>query len=914
MIRGDEHSPPALAEAILAFCLPPGKSGAALLGDLHEEYLALVEAGGTGDGKAGGFGNSKFRAGAILKARIWYWGQVPLLSGRFLLSRVLHWSLYQELKRRSGDHSPRFGMLTGLSKDLRYGARTLLRDRSFTAAAMLMVGLGIGATTSVFSVVNAVLLRPLSYPESNRLVVLRDMKAPHYLYGIQVAPGHFIEWRSRANSFEQMSAFTSRSYTLTGRGDPVRISGASVSAGVFTMLRVQPTLGRDLSPDEDQPGHDAVVIISHRFWQEYMGGDAGVLGQSVALDGRPYSIVGVLPPRVDFPEPEVELWTPLALTPEQRVSHGNHQLWVVARLKPGLEIEQAQTEMSGIARQLEAENPEFNTGWGVRIDGLLESKVGDRKLALWTLLGAVGFLLLISCANVANMLLARAARRQKEVAVRASIGASPWRLLRLAFAESAWLGVGGGLLGILMAAWGVAILPSLMRELPRIDQVSLDAPTLAATVLIVILSTLFFGTAPAAQALRSDPTVWLRAVLRGSGGSSSRQPLRRILVVSEIALALVLLTGAGLLIRSFLSLRQVDPGFSPENALVAHVELPEASYSAGPQTTDFFNHLTEAVSQLPGVEATGVAFTLPFIRDQHLGFAIEGRPPAEPGEMPSTLYYAVGHGYFQAMGIPLVRGRLFNKEDDAEAPGVVIINQSMAQRHFPGENPIGKRLHLTNGPVNFREIVGVVGNVRQNGLDDGPRDQVYEPFLQQTYQDLDMWLVVRSPGDPRSLSAAIRMKARELESNLPMADLQTLDGVVARWVRERWAPAELLTFFAGVALLLAGVGIYGVMSYSVAQRTREVGVRMALGAEAHDVAALVFREGLTLTFWGLTIGLGVSLSMTHLMDRMLFEITATDPVTLAVAPIVLGGVAILAAFVPARRVTRVDPNGALRSD
>jgi putative ABC transport system permease protein len=914
MTRGTDPSPPRSAAALLALCLPPGRIGEAILGDLHEDYLTLIQRRAEGDEKARQSGPVGGRTGALLRAGLWYWCQVPLLGGPFLLRRILHRRLYRGLPGRAGVREPGGGWLTGLSRELRFGFRTLLRDKGFTAVAVLTLGIGIGATTSIFSVINAVLLRPLPYPESDRLVVLRDVKAPQYLSGIQVAPGHFVEWQARATSFNQMGAFVSRTYTLTGRGNPVRISAASVSGGTFTLLGVTPVLGRDLRSGEDQPGQDAVVITSHRFWQQDLGGDPGILGQSLSLDGRPYTIVGVLPSGVDFPEPGVDLWTPMALTSEQRQAHGNHHLWVVARLSPGVPMGQAQTEMNGIARQLEAEYPDFNAGWGVRVDGLLESRVGGRKTVLWTLLGAVALVLLIACANVANMLLVRAAGRHREMAVRAAMGAAHWRLLRQAFTESALLGVGGGLLGVLLAEGGVVILPKLVSNWPRIDEMSLDGPTLIVTVLSVLLAMLFFGTAPAAQALKSDPTVWLKETGRGSSSGPDRQRLRRILVVTEVALALVLLTGAGLLIRSLRNLQQVDPGFSPENALVAHIELPEASYSAGPQTAAFFNRLTDEVSRLPGVEAAGVAFTLPFIRDQHLGFAIDGRPPARPGEMPTTLYYAVSPGYFEAIGVQLVRGRLFTEGDSGEAPGAVIINQTMARRHFPGEDPIGKRIHLTNGPVDFREIVGIVADVRQNGLDDEAREQVYEPFSQQTYQDLDMWLVVRSEGDPLSLSTSVRRKAQELESTLPLADLQLLDGMVARWVRDRQGPAELLTFFAGVALLLATLGIYGVMSYSVAQRTREVGIRMALGARGPDLMELVFREGLILTLSGLAIGMVLSLSMTGLMERMLYGITATDPATLAMASMVLGSVALVAMFIPVHRATRVDPNVALRSE
>jgi putative ABC transport system permease protein len=577
-------------------------------------------------------------------------------------------------------------------------------------------------------------------------------------------------------------------------------------------------------------------------------------------------------------------------------------------------MEQARGEMDGLARQLETEHPRFNAGWGVRLDGLLESRVGERKLALWTLLGAVAFVLLIACANVANMLLARSAGRRREMGVRAAMGAGPGMLLRQALAESALLGAGGGVLGVLFASWGVSALPAIASDVPRIEGSNLDLLSLGVVAGVVVLATLLFGIVQAAQAFRSDLTAGLKDMARGSSSGPRRQGLRRLLVVFEVTLALVLLTGAGLLIRSHQNLREVDPGFRPEQALVAHIELPGATYTPGPETAGFFRQLTDGVSGLPGVEAAGVAFTLPFIRDQHLGFSIQGRPPVESDRFPSALYYAVSPGYFRAMGIPLVRGRLFTSEDREGTPGVILINRAMAERHFPGQDPIGERIHLTNGPVSYRKIVGVVGDVRQSGLHEAARDQVYEPFSQQTYQDLDMWLVARSAADPTALSGAVRKLAQELEGDLPVADLQLLEGLVARWMRDQRAPTDLLTVFAGMALFLAALGVYGVMSYSVAQRTREVGIRVALVARRPTLVAWILAEGLSLTALGLAGGLLVALPMTRVMEGMLFGVGATDPVTLALSCLALTATAGLATALPVHRATRVDPNVALRSE
>jgi putative ABC transport system permease protein len=839
--------------------------GDAVLGDLHEAYVARV---------------AEDERRASFRARVWYWQQVATMGAPYLLRRLGRRSLYRDLHDRFVPSGPRGGLTDGIPRDLRFGARSLLRDRTFTSVAVLTLGLGIGATASMFSVVNAVLLRPLPFPEPHRLVFLRDAKAPDYLSGIQVAPGHFAAWRDRSTSFEGMGAYQGRRYTLTGVADPMRLEGARVSAGLLPLLGVHPAFGRHFGTDEEEPGRDRVVLISHRLWEQDFGGDPSMVGRSLLLDGQSHTVVGILPPGFEFPDPAIDLWTPLAMTLEDAQVQGNHYLWVVARLRGRVTMEQARGEMDGLARQLETEHPRFNAGWGVRLDGLLESRVGERKLALWTLLGAVAFVLLIACANVANMLLARSAGRRREMGVRAAMGAGPGMLLRQALAESALLGAGGGVLGVLFASWGVSALPAIASDVPRIEGSNLDLLSLGVVAGVVVLATLLFGIVQAAQAFRSDLTAGLKDMARGSSSGPRRQGLRRLLVVFEVTLALVLLTGAGLLIRSHQNLREVDPGFRPEQALVAHIELPGATYTPGPETAGFFRQLTDGVSGLPGVEAAGVAFTLPFIRDQHLGFSIQGRPPVESDRFPSALYYAVSPGYFRAMGIPLVRGRLFTSEDREGTPGVILINRAMAERHFPGQDPIGERIHLTNGPVSYRKIVGVVGDVRQSGLHEAARDQVYEPFSQQTYQDLDMWLVARSAADPTALSGAVRKLAQELEGDL----------------------------------FLAALGVYGVMSYSVAQRTREVGIRVALGARRPTLVAWILAEGLSLTALGLAGGLLVALPMTRVMEGMLFGVGATDPVTLALSCLALTATAGLATALPVHRATRVDPNVALRSE
>ena len=798
-----------------------------------------------------------------------------------------------------------------LTGELRYAARRLRKTPGISAVAVLALGLGIGANTAIFSVVKAVLLAPLPYSDPDRLFVIRETKLPQFT-SFSVAPGNYLDWTEQQSVFQSMAAHLSGSYNLTGADMPEAVRGVRASASLFDVLGVSPAAGRAFTGAEDQYGREGVAIVSDGFGTRRFGGARAALGEHLTLDGRTHLIVGVMPKGFAFPDAETELWLPMAFTPRELENHGSHYMRVITRLAPSITSEQALTELEIIARRLEAAYPASNNGWSVRLDSLLDLTVGDTRPALLLLLAAVAFVLLIACGNVAGMLLARAATRQQEMAVRIALGASRGQIARQLLIESLLLATMGAVLGILLARWGVQLLPTLAPRLPRLDSVRIDGLTLAFTAAVAVVTSVVCGLLPAVHAARAEPLEALQDAGRGSSVGARRRRMRHGLVVGEIALALVLLVGAGLLIRSFSTLQHVDAGFTPAGALVARLELPEAQY-ADPETQwRFYDRLIAQLDELPGVEAVGATVALPFVRDYVLGLLIDGRPRPAPGDNPSTNYYAVSPGYFDAMGIRLVRGRLFTDRDRHGAPRVAVINETFARRHFPGDDPIGQRVHLSQGPKVFRQIVGIVADVQQYALDVEPPAQAYEPVAQQPFGRL--MLVIRSSIEPASLSRAVRERVLALDPDLPVSQIETLEAVLDRWLVRRRAPMQMLAFFAGIALLLAGLGIYGALAYSVAQRTREVGIRVALGAREGDVLRLVVREGMTLAALGLVAGIVASLGITRLMGSLLFGVATTDPLTYVAVPCVLAGVALLASYVPARRATRVDPIVALRAE
>ncbi|HKQ78547.1 MAG TPA: ABC transporter permease [Blastocatellia bacterium] len=806
--------------------------------------------------------------------------------------------------------------MQSLLQDLRYGARMLLKKPGFTLIAVITLALGIGANTAIFSVVNAVLLRPLPFAEPDRLVMIREMKVPDFPQ-FAISPANFLDYQKQNTVFERLVAMRPVTFNLTGAGDPERLRGMSLTSGFCAMLGVQPQIGRDFLPEEDQPGRDNVVILSHGLWQRRFGGDPKILNQEISLDGRAYTVVGVMPSTFQFLDRTSEIWAPISFTPQQVQHRGGHSLSrAIGQLKPGVTLDQARAEMSAIAERLALQYPDTNKGWNVRIWSLLDFTVGSVKPALLVLLVAVAFVLLIACANVANLLLARAAGRRKEIAIRTAMGAGRWRIVRQLLIESALLALVGGIAGLFLAKWGLDLLLTLApQNLPRMNDVSLDGRVLAFTAAITLLTGMVFGLVPALQSSKPNLNEVMKDAGRGSTEAGGRRFVRSALVVVEIAAALVLLVGAGLLINSFWRLQKVDPGFKPDNALTVSVALPRRKYPEGNQQSAFFQRLLEKVSAAPGVRMVGATSLLPLSNDDFVSsFGIQGRPSPQPGVGRNTNFFSVSADYFKAMGIPLIRGRLFTEHDTAESPRVAVINETMAKRIFPDEETLGKRITFDtrgNNPEWF-EIVGVVGDVKHYGLDQETTMQTYEPYTQQPASS--MTLVVRATNDQANLTAEIRNAVLALDKEQPISAIGELNQLVSTSVAQQRFSMLLLGVFAAAAMLLAAVGIYGVLSYAVTQRMREIGIRMAFGAGRTDVLRLVVGHGMTLTGIGVAAGLGAAFLLTRLMTTLLFGVSATDLATFSLIALLLSTVALLACWIPARRATKVDPMIALRGE
>ncbi len=816
-----------------------------------------------------------------------------------------------------------------LWQDLRYGIRMLFKHPGFTLVAVLMLALGIGANTAIFSVVNAVLLRPLPYNESDRLVFLNE-RSPQ-LEGMSISYPNFTDWRAQNRVFEKIGVYNRRSYNLTG-GEPERILVGQVSADLFAALRVRAALGRLFTNEEDAPGANPVVVLSHGLWQRRFGADPNIVNQSLMLDGHSYTVIGIMPKHYLFPS-RVEMWVPvgqLSGDPDWQ-RRGNHPgLYGVARLKPGVTIEQARADMETIAVNLEKQYPDTNQGNRVDVTPLLEIVVGDVRPALLVLLGAVGCVLLIACANVANLLLARATTRQKEMAIRTALGASRWRMMRQLLTESVLLALGGGGLGVLLARWGVDLILAISPDsLPRAREIDMDGRVLMFTLAVSVLTGLIFGLAPALQASRPDPQETLKEV--GRGLTDKRHWMRNSLVVAEIALTLVLLVGAGLLIRSFYHLNQVHPGFVYENLLSFRISLPERKYATERQRINFFQQVMQNLRTLPGVKAVALASGLPLgYGNWQTSFVIEGRPLPPPGQAPMMEACSVSPDYFRAMGIPVLRGRPFTEQDSrlhlkeetlrslseeerrVAAVNALIIDEEFARRHWPSQDPVGQRIRWGTDPRSPRlTIVGVVGRVKMEGLNaESHRVQGYLPFLQLPFSD--MGVLIKTSSDPAELIAAARQQVRAVDPDQPIYNIRTLEQIRSESMAPERLNLTLLGLFAAVALMLAVVGIYGVMSYSVAQRKHEIGIRMALGAEPSGVLWLVVRQGMKLVVIGVAVGVGSALALTRLLSSLLFSVKPIDPVTFLGVSLLLGGVALVACYIPAQRAARVDPMLALR--
>ena len=802
--------------------------------------------------------------------------------------------------------------MDSLINDVRYAFRALLRRPGFTAVAVITLALGIGANTAIFSVVHGVLLEPLPYVESDRLVALRqsNLTANVAQPDAQISPGNFLEWQRQNTTFSSLAAYRTVSYNLTGDGNPERLLSARVSSDLFKLLGAQPIWGRDFLAEEDQPGHDKVVIISQGLWHRRFGGWGDVLGKSLKLDGEDFTIVGVMPASFRLPDQrERELWTPIAFKDSEQTLYQARYIDAIGRLRPEASVAQAQSEMNAIATRLAQEHPEANAGWTVKVKPLLDFVVGDVKVILWVLFGAVALVLLISCANVTNLLLARATTRQKEMAVRAALGASRWAIVRQLATESLLLALLGALAAWPLATWGLrALLAAAPQDLPRLASVTIDNRALLFTLGITLLTAFIFGLAPALQTLRFD--IGVKDASHQRSRSVRQQRIGNVLIASEVALALMLLAGGGLLLRTVWRLNRVDPGFDVHNTLAVTIQLPQKKYAAPDQIARFSSQLAQQVSTLPGVEATGVARILPIVHDLPTAFYFDGYARPKDNELPQTNYSAVSPGYFKAMGIPLIAGRPFTDRDTQDGARVAIISQTLARHYFPDGDAIGKRINVNTGPEAYREIVGIVGDVKQNGLTKETKPHTYEPFAQAPNQF--MTLIVRSSTDPSSLVPAIRGKVLALDSELPLQRVTTLDRVIANSIRQQRFTSLVLSVFAGVALLLAAAGLYGVISYSVAQRTHELGIRVALGAQVKDVMQLVLRQGMTFVIAGEVIGIAGAFALTRLLGGLLFGVTPTDATTFVVVTVVLTLVALVACYIPARRATKVDPLVALR--
>lgn len=796
-------------------------------------------------------------------------------------------------------------------RDIRFAIRLLFKSPGFTAVAILTLALGIGACAAIFSVVNGVLLRPLDYPQPDRIVVIRETNLPQ-LPEFSVSPPNFLDWQKQTKSYSDLAAYSGDHINFTGEGEPQRLVGVKATADYFKVYGVQPVLGRTFSHEEDAAGKNHVVVLSNPFWQRVFGGEKNAIGKAVQLDGETYTVIGVAPP--DFGQAsKVDLWLPMAFSPEERSNkyRGAHYLQVAGRLKPGVTAAQANAELKLLAAQLARQYPDTNKNWGVFVTPMLDYSVRDVRTVLYVLLGAVACVLLIACANIANLLLARATGRHRELSIRAALGANRWRLVRQLLTESLLLALCGGAAGLLVAYWGLdALLALAPSDLPRASGIHLDATVLIFALVLSAATGIVFGVAPAWLAAHTDMNESLKQGSRGS--TDARGRLRGALVVVEVAFALVLLGGAGLLARSFMRLTHVDPGFNPQNALVMRLSLPEKKYEKPAQQVAFADALLEHVRALPGVTEVGLTHTLPLLGDWVLSFSIAGRPPVAPGDMPPTNYYAVTPGYFRAMGIRLIRGRLFTPQDNAKTPHVAVINETMAKQFFPNEDPIGKQINVTNGPDTWRQIVGIVGDIKQYGVDKETTAQTYEPFAQHPFNTLNV--VIRTSGDPTALIGSLRPVVYSIDKDQPVGSIEPLTKILSESIAKQRFAMTLLALFSLVALVIASVGIYGVMSYNVVQRRGEIGIRMALGAQTRDVLNLILGSGGKLVGIGLLVGLVATFLATRAMGSILFQTSAYDPFTLGAITLLLALVALVACLLPAQRATKVNPIEALRDE
>jgi len=802
-----------------------------------------------------------------------------------------------------------------LFQDIRYGLRMMAKNPGFTFFVVAVLALGIAANTAIFSIADPVLVRPLPYRQADRLVMVWEDASSYGFPRDTPAPGNFADWKARNQVFEDMAASAfSGSFNLTGEGNPEEIPGDFVTANLFSVLGARPALGRDFSASDDVPGAPRVVILSQGLFLRRFGGDPQIIGKQLWLNYEKYDVVGVMPRGFQFPDRDPQLWAPVQFTPAQLANHGNHHLQVVARLKPGVSLKVANANLAAIAKQLEQEHPSENAKVGAYAIPLREELAGKTRPALLVLIGAVCFVLLIACANVANLLLARASGRRREIAMRLTLGASRWRIARQLLTESLLLAALAGAAGLILSTFATQFLANLIPEgIAPMNGSGADSRVLAATVIISVGSGILFGILPALRVSRLDLVTSLNQGGRSGIGSGRR--LRDALVVSEVALAIVLLAGAALMLRSFEKLLHLDPGFRADHVLVVRTPLPRQKYEAFAPRVAFYSEVLARVARLPGVTAAGYTTWVPLTNSGGAtGITLEGRPQPAPGEIPIPNCRIISDDYIRALGMKLIAGRVLDERDGTAAPPVALINQTMARNLWPGENAIGRRFKQGSyvEPSPWITIVGIVGDVHQAGLDSPARPEMYLPYLQQDFGFEPQYLVVRTIGDPMRMADAVRQQVWAVDKEQPVAGAMPLEDLVDDTLAPRKTQAGLLGGFAVLALLLAALGIYAVLSFTVTQRTPEFGVRMALGAQPGDVLHMVLSQGARLFIFGAVSGLAAAFALSRTLEHLLYGVRATDPVSFALVTLLLSGVTFLACYFPARRAMRVDPIIALR--
>jgi predicted permease len=812
--------------------------------------------------------------------------------------------------------------MNGLLQDFRYALRQFRKSPGFAAVAVITLALGIGFNTAIFSVVNAVLLRPLAFADASRLVRIWHVPPEKSFPGMTTFPvsaANYLDWERQTQVFDHMAIYSYHGFTVTGGDKPEQLSAGAVSSGFFATLGVQPLLGRVLSPEEDQPGRSHVVVLSYRLWQEHFGGNPDIVGHDINLDGQPYLVAGVMPASFQFPD-FAKMWTPMAWTDQERAVRGEHHSIVVARLKPGVDLKQAQTEMNTISDRLQQQYPEDDKGWGAVVVPMQQDLVSDVRPALLVLLGAVAFVLLIACVNVANLALAKTFSRQKEIAIRTALGATPARVLRQILTETVLLALSGGALGLAFAHFAVRFIMAFLADrLPQSTAVGLDSKVLIFTAVISVVTGIVAGVLPALRLTRRDVNQALKQGLGRTDADSGGHRTRSILVVSEVALSLMLLIGAGLMIRSFQNLRNVNPGFDSRQVLTMSVMVSRAKFSSPDQAIRFFDRVLLRVRSLPGVESAAVIDNIPLTGGSHQPIAIEGRPVVPMSEQPEVDVRLVSAGYMGAMRIPTLRGRGLSDTDVAGRPAVVLVSESMARQFWPGEDPVGKRLTLTFYPDAIREVVGVVGDVKLDSLDEmRPSATLYFPLDQVSvpasggWRSFPMTLVVRSQSGSGELASSVSNAVHDVDRDTPLVDISSMDDLVENSLSQQRFNMLLLGAFAALALVLAAVGIYSVLSYSVKRSVREIGIRLALGAPLGDVLRMVVFEAMKPTLLGVAIGTAGALALGRVLSSLIFGVRPTDPLTFLAVAALLAAVAFVASIVPAYRATKVDPMVALR--